>query len=95
MKELEGMGMIRVIFDLPDGSTLERTWSLGDFTRSEQKGGTEYALPVWLTSKPPEWIEEPSRTWEHPQDPITFRGRIKPGYEDRARALLDATGTAE
>jgi hypothetical protein len=63
--------VIRVRFDLPDGSLLEREWTYGEQT------------PAWLRMVP-DWLEDPQRTWDHPQDPITFTGRVKEGREAEA-----------
>jgi len=39
-------------------------------------------------SSVPEWLEEPLRQWESPQDPITFSGRVRKGFRDEAMEYL-------
>jgi len=63
--------VLAVRFELPDGSLLERQWSYGEQT------------PAW-TKAPPDWLENPQRSWPHPQDPITLTGRVKEGREAEA-----------
>jgi hypothetical protein len=51
----------------------------------------EYAwheLPDGGMMEPPPWLENPKRTWDHPQDPILFEGDVKPGFEQVAREVL-------
>ena len=71
---------VRVVFD--DGSQEERTWSMADFD-----GGAP-APTVDLQ----DWMVDPRRSWEHPQDPITHSTLVAPGREDEARAWLAGLG---
>jgi hypothetical protein len=72
------MPVVRVEFELADGTLLVREW-----TMSEAR-----SVPDELKS-PPTWLENPRRSWDHPQDPITMKGRVRPGFEAEARALLE------
>jgi hypothetical protein len=40
----------------------------------------------------PEWMIEPRRSWQHPQDPIIFSCLVAEGREEEARDWLDAQG---
>jgi hypothetical protein len=65
--------VLRVNFTLEDGSALEREWTMDE------------ATPEWARSGPPSWLMMPKRRWDHPQDPITLSGRVRPGHEEEAR----------
>lgn len=69
------MPVVRVEFTLADGTQLVREWTMSDIPPEELK-------------KPPDWLENPSQSWEHPQDPVTLRGSVRAGSEDLARELL-------
>ncbi len=80
MRDPRTMPVLRVVFTLADGITIERDWTMHDPD-----------LPEWTQAAPPDWILDPLRSWPHPQDPITFTGRVREGHEDEARALLTET----
>lgn len=82
MRDPKTMPLIAVQFELADGSTLEREW-----TSAELEDGCE--RPTWLQSIP-DWLEESAKSWPHPQDPITFTGRVKPGREAEAIATVNS-----
>lgn len=71
--------LVRAEFVLPDGEILEREWTLRDIDAGGRPPFEE---------NPPGWLENPGRFWPTPQDPITFTGRVRPGHEQEARALL-------
>jgi len=75
------MPVIRVEWTRADGSLVTREWSLND--------GPPKPFP------PPAFIENPRRRWDHPQDPITLLGDIRPGFESEAEAWLEAFGKDE
>lgn len=77
--------LVRAKFTMPDGEVLERDWTMRDVER-EGKPPFEDA--------PPDWLEDPNRSWPHPQDPITFTGTVRAGHEQDARDLLEAPDAA-
>lgn len=70
--------VLRVRFELADGSLLERDWTVSD----------EVPAILRIYGGPPPWLDEPRRTWEKVRDPVTLRGRVKPGFEDVAREVV-------
>lgn len=68
--------VLRVRFELADGSLLERDWKLFE------------PLALWVAAGPPEWLENPARSWGNPSNPVTLTGRVKAGFEDVARAVV-------
>jgi hypothetical protein len=66
--------VLRVRFTLADGTPLERDWTMAD---------VDEKYPAWIRGVP-DWLEDPRRGWAHPQDPITYTGRVKPGCEAEA-----------
>lgn len=66
--------MTAVQFRLPDGEMLERAWYMGE------------EMPD--LAHIPDWLDNPRRSWERPQDPVTFKGDVKPGREAEARAFV-------
>jgi len=74
--------LVRAEFTLPDGELLTRDWTMRDI---EREGHPDLATEAG----PPEWLENPSKDWPHPQAPITFRGTVKAGHEQDALAALD------
>lgn len=75
--------VLRARFTLPDGTPLERDFTLDDL---EREGGHPFERTV--RDGPPDWLDEPRRAWDHPQDPVTFSGRVKPGREGDARKAV-------
>lgn len=63
-------------FTLPDGSYLVRAWVASDEIPEALKGG------------PPEWLDNPSRSWPDPRGPIMLTGIVKAGREAEARVVL-------
>lgn len=81
MRDPRLLPVLRAELTLADGLLLIREWTM------------EEADPAALALKePPGWLEEPTRSWDHPQDPITFKGRVRPGFEAEARSLLGLDG---
>ena len=72
-------------FECADGELLQRDLSYNDL---QVEGG--HAVEKMLRDGPPEWITEPGRAWPDPQGPITFTGKVVPGREDEARAVVNA-----
>jgi hypothetical protein len=77
--------MVQVILELTDGGTLQAAWTWGEI----QEG-----VKPPFRQGPPYWVEDPQRVWPHPSKPITFMGRVKPGHEEEARALVEKRQTA-
>lgn len=78
--------MIAVILKLPDGSgTVERRVNMFSIQQNtsldEVKDAIDALFPL---------VDNPQRAWDHPQDPITYTGTIKPGKEEEVAKLLDA-----
>ena len=71
------MPVLRVEFRLPDGDVIERTWNMAEAATDP--------LCARLREGVPEWLENPRKAWAHPQDPITFKGNVRPGHEAEAR----------
>lgn len=69
--------VIRAVFEMPDGSTLTRDWSMAE-VEADGKPFDEGS---------PEWLESPRRSWPDPQGPIIFSGRVRKGQEQEARAV--------
>lgn len=67
--------VLRAEFTLESGDVLVREWRIRE------------AIPGW-TERPPEWLDDPRRTWPRPQDPITLTGRVQPGREGDARRAM-------
>lgn len=80
MKRILDRPVIRAVLTLPDGTELTRDWRMD-----------EAASADWIMDGPPEWLENPSRAWPHPQDPVTFKGTVREGYEDEARRVMGVT----
>lgn len=85
--KMNGKEVLRVEAELPDGEVLvwvSRVWML------PEGGGVRIwpPSPGWLKGGPPDWLHEGSQTWDHPQDAITYKGRVQPGHEDDARELV-------
>jgi hypothetical protein len=78
MRDPMTIPVIRAEFTLSDGTILERDWVMSD---------VDAGVKARLQS-PPDWLENPSRSWVHPQDPVTFKGRVRAGFEAEARELL-------
>lgn len=76
--------MLRGEFTLPDGElvVVERTMA-----QLQVEGGDDFER--MLREGPPDWLTNPNRSWPHPQDPITFTGDVRPGFEAAARALAE------
>jgi hypothetical protein len=83
MRDPNTQPLIRVELKLADGSTLEREWTMRTLV------GKDASLKAALEA-PPAWLESPRRSWDHPQDPITYRGSVRSGSEDEARAFVEA-----
>ena len=75
--------MVKIELALPDGTKLEK-----DFSYRQMENGEFPQLKVLQEEGPPEWWTEPSRVWDRPQDPITFRGKVAAGHEAEAREFL-------
>lgn len=67
-------------FDIP-GGMLERDFYVADLEAMSREAFDALA-------EMPDFIEGGTREWLHPQDLITYRGRVKAGREDEARAWL-------
>lgn len=67
--------LIRVELTLPDGEVLERDWKMTDVPKPD------------LDALRP-WVDNPRKAWDHPQDPITFKGDVKPEHVDDVRRFL-------
>jgi hypothetical protein len=75
--------MLRVEFETENQGTLRVVLTMNDL---QVPGG--HPVERMVREGPPAFIENPSRHWDHPQDPITFRGTVKPGCEHMARKVL-------
>lgn len=69
--------VVRYEFTRADGTTLVREWSLNDH-------------PPKPPTDVPAFLVNPRRRWEHPQDPVTFLGDVRPGQEAEAEAWMAA-----
>lgn|GEM_PF-4401846 len=76
---IEDLPVMAAKFTLPDGTTLERSWSMADVDAGA-------VLPV--NDGPPPWLTNARRELPHPQDPVTFTGTVTAGHEDDARRYL-------
>lgn len=74
MKDPTTVPVLRAEFTMPDGEVLTRDW-----TMTEAPADPDAAK---LREGPPSWLLNPRKAWDHPQDPITFKGNVKPGHED-------------
>jgi hypothetical protein len=81
--------VMRVEFTFPNGDVFER-----DYTIATASEAPAFLRPGGGDTAPPDWLDNPRREWSHPQDPVTFRGDVKPGREAEANAALRAS-TAE
>lgn len=72
--------VVRVELTLADGTLLARDW-----TMVEQEDLTRLRSRM---DGPPEWLTDQRRVWDHPQDPVTFKARVREGHEAEARVLL-------
>lgn len=70
----------RLELTFPDGNVRRRDYTLREVREADADGT--------MLRKPPQWLEDPSRVWDHPQDPVTLRGRVPEGREADAEALL-------
>ena len=68
--------VLAVSFRCADGSVIERSWTMGQHAEMPDLADI------------PEWLENPSKDWPHPQDPVTYRGDVRPGSEAAALALV-------
>lgn len=84
MDELADRVALQVIFDMPSGPALERTW-----TWRQVKAGES---PAWVHhgSRLLPWLREAEMEWEDPQGPVTIRGLVDEPYVALARAVLFA-----
>jgi hypothetical protein len=73
--------VIRVTLTLDDNSTLKREWMVSDIRRDGMPGWLEEGVPDWLTD---------ARRSTNLEEPITFTGKVRPGWEDVARAVVAA-----
>jgi hypothetical protein len=62
-----------------DGTQDSRFWGIDD---KPPMGGFDQ----------PDWMNEPRKSWKHPQDPICFSALVEVGREDEARSWLDEQG---
>lgn len=69
--------VLRVEFTLPNGELLTHDY-----------GWVEASAKDHLLKKPPDWLENARKSWDHPQEPVVLRGDIKPGCEEEARAAI-------
>lgn len=67
---------LRLVF--PDDTQESRFWGIDDHPPKE--------------FGQPDWMIEPRRSWQHPQDPIIFSARVEFGRTEEARKWLDAQG---
>lgn len=75
--------MIRVEFSTASEGVLRVELTMRDL---QMEGG--HPVEKLVREGPPEWLTNPSRHWDDPQDPITFKGAVKSGHEAEARAAL-------
>lgn len=81
MKDPATIPILRAEFTLPDGEVLVREWTM------MQAASDPYAMK--LKGAPFSWLDNPRRAWDHPQDPVTFKGNVKSGHEDEARQFIE------
>lgn len=75
--------MIRVEFRTASQGVLRVELTMRDL---QVEGG--HPVEKLVREGPPEWLANPSRHWDDPQDPITFKGAVKSGREAEARKAL-------
>lgn len=75
------MPVIRVEFRLADGTLLTRDWTMAEAASDP--------VVAKLKDGAPAWLRNPRKAWDHPQDPITFKGDVKPGFEQEARYIAE------
>jgi hypothetical protein len=92
--------MVRIALLMPDDSVICRDYYVlvdgakpMEWCNEDGLIGSEYGPPIPLGSnaKPaprPAFINDPFRAWDHPQDPITFGGTVKPGTVGTARQWI-------
>lgn len=78
---------VAVEFRLEGGGVLAASWSL-----SEDDDTLRRVLDA--VSAIPEWLDNPLKSWPHPQDPVTFSGDVRPGREVEAREFVAALAPA-
>lgn len=83
MRDPKTIPVGRVEIDFPDGSRHVAEWTMDEIGEAPA-----FIRPGSGPQMPPDWLENPRRRWDHPQDPITFSGRVKPGREVAARTAL-------
>lgn len=81
MKDPSKMVVLHFKFELPNGEFLER-----EITWAEINDDSVY-VPRFKDG-PPNWLEGAARSWDHPQDSITYIGKVKAGREEDARAAI-------
>lgn len=79
LRHLDQTG-IKVVFAMPAGPALTRSWSWRQIFSHE--------CPDWIFFDPPPWLEDGEVEWHDPLLPIEFRGRVRIGMEDHARAWV-------
>lgn len=75
--------VLRVKFKLADGTVLGREWTMQNATEKAAERVREN-----LSAGPPSWLLGPLKSWDHPQDPVTFSGTVAAGHEDEAYDFL-------
>jgi hypothetical protein len=61
-----------VTLTLADGTKLRHEWSTEDVANG--------AMP----SKPPDWMINPSKRWDSPEEPVELWAGVKEGFEKEA-----------
>lgn len=65
---------VRIVF--ADGEQESRFWTIHDNPHPDPDQ--------------PDWMREPRKSWQHPQDPVIYSCLVAGGREDEARAWLAA-----
>lgn len=86
MGEPREMPVGRLIITFPDGSLWEREWTMKTIGESPS-----FIAPGGGAQPIPDYLQNASKRWDHPWDPIIFRAEVKPGREAEARDALGAT----
>lgn len=72
--------IIKVTLTLASGQVIERIWTLADLNKGR--------CPSPSLLDQADWLEDRSRSWEHPQDPVALSARVPVGREVDAKRLL-------
>ena len=75
----------RIELTLADGERLVREYTMATISEAPPFLRPGHARDGTI----PEWLTNPRKHWDHPQDPVTFTADVVAGHEDEARTALE------